>query len=175
PLLALEVQRRQRAVRADPLEHAPRNARVLVERLLRPDRASAKPDDLARGHEREALVVCLEDLAALVEPGAPARGVVRDARVQEEVVVAPGDRERVELDRAEPRQDLEDGARAALERPRRREEVPRDEKPARSLSARPHREDASAPTCPTAREQQSRYGSAADRRAARAGFGAAAS
>ena len=45
---------------------------------------------------------------------------------------------RVELDRAEPAEDLEHGVGASLERPRRREDVPGDEKAARGLSGDLH-------------------------------------
>src|SRR5439155_9918298 len=100
---------------------------------------------LARRHKGQTLVVCLEDLAAFVEQIAPVGLVVGDARVQHEVVVPAGNRERVELDRAELAEDLEHGAGASLERPRRREEVPGDEKTARGLSGDPHPEDASYP------------------------------
>jgi hypothetical protein len=48
--------------------------------------------------------------------------------VQDEVVVAAGDRERVELDRAEPPEHPEHGRRATFERPRRSEHVVRDQK-----------------------------------------------
>lgn len=63
--------------------------------------------------------------------------------MQHEVVAPTGDREWVELNRAELAEDLEYGAGAALERSRRREEVPGNEKTARGLSADPHPEDAS--------------------------------
>ena len=43
------------------------------------------------------------------------RLVVGDARVQHEVVAPAGNRDRVELDRAEPAEDLEDGVEASLE------------------------------------------------------------
>jgi hypothetical protein len=65
--------------------------------------------------------------------------------VQHEVVVPTGNCERVELDRAERAEDLEHGVGASLERPRRREEVPGDEKTARVLGGDPHPEDASYP------------------------------
>jgi hypothetical protein len=65
--------------------------------------------------------------------------------VQHEVVAPTGNRERVELDRPELAEDLEHGARASLERSRRREEVPGNEKTARGRSRDPHPEDASYP------------------------------
>ena len=97
---------------------------------------------LARRDERESLVVRLEDLAALVEEVAPGGVVVGHARVQHEVVAATGDRERIELDRAESAEDLEHGVRSSLERTRRRERVARDEKATCGLSGDPHAEDA---------------------------------
>ena len=104
PALALEVECRQRAVRADPLEHALGHLGVLGEDARRvPAQRAAEPREVARRDEGESLVVRLEDLAPLVEQVAPRRVVVGDARVQDEVVGATGDRERIELDRAERR------------------------------------------------------------------------
>ncbi|MEP6639707.1 MAG: hypothetical protein ABJC39_10200, partial [Chloroflexota bacterium] len=58
--------------------------------------------ELRSGQQREALVVGLVQPAILVQerlgPGAPIAG---DPREQDEVVVAAGDLERVELERAE--------------------------------------------------------------------------
>jgi hypothetical protein len=105
--LGLEVERRQRTFRTDPLEHALGHLGVLGEGLQRaPARDPAEPRELARRDEREPLVVRLEDLATLEERVAPGRVVVGDARVQHEVVVPAGDRERVELDRAKPAEHL---------------------------------------------------------------------
>jgi hypothetical protein len=64
--------------------------------------------------------------------------------VKHEVVVAPGDRDRVELDRAELADDLEHRLRAARERARGREEVARDEKAPRRLGPDLHLEDTSS-------------------------------
>ncbi len=64
--------------------------------------------------------------------------------MQHEVVGPTGDRERVELDRAEPAEDLEHRVGASLERTRRREEVPGDEKAPRGLGSDLHAEDASS-------------------------------
>ena len=111
-------------------------------RCRAPAQGPAEPRELAHRDEGESLVVRLEDLAALVEEVAPAGVVVGDARVQHEVVAPTGDRERVELDRAESAEDLEHGVGASLERSRRREEVPGDEKTARGLGGDPHAEDA---------------------------------
>ena len=51
---------------------------------------------------------------------------------------ATGDRERIELDRAETTEDLEHGVRSSLERPRGSERVARDEKAACGLSSDLH-------------------------------------
>ena len=53
-------------------------------------------------------------------------------------MVATGNREGVELDRAEPTEDLEHGVGSPVERARRRESVVGDEKAPRSLSGDPH-------------------------------------
>jgi len=61
--------------------------------------------------------------------------------------VAPaGDRDRVELDRPERPEDLEHPVEASRKRPRRREEVPRDEKSTRRLGSDLHLEDTSCPS-----------------------------
>ena len=104
----------------------------------------AKPWELAGRHEGKPLVVRLEDLTALVELVAPGRLIVRNPRVQHEVVAPPGDRDRVELDGAEPSEDLEDGLRTSLHGPSRREELPGDEEPASFLRGDFHGADASA-------------------------------
>ena len=98
----------------------------------------AEPGELAGRDEGEALVVRLEDLAAFVQQLAPGGLVVGDPRVQHEVVRAAGNRDRVELDRAEPAEDLEHGIGASLERSRWCEEAPGDEKAARGLSGDLH-------------------------------------
>ena len=102
-----------------------------------------EPGELARWDERQRLVGRLEDLAAFVQHVAPGGLVAGDARVQHEVVVPAGDRDRVELDRPELPEDLEHAVRASRERPRGREEVPRDQKPTRRLSSHPHLGDTS--------------------------------
>ena len=79
------------------------------------------------GTKRESLVVRLEDLPAFVEEVAPGGVVAGHARVQHEVVSPTGDRERIELDRTEPTEDLEHGLRSSRERTRRREHLARDE------------------------------------------------
>jgi hypothetical protein len=101
----------------------------------------AEPGELARQDERQRLVGRLEDLTAFVQRLAPGGLAAGDARVQHEVVVAAGDRDRVELDRPEPAKDLHHGFEASLERPRWREEVPRQEKATRRLSGYLHLHD----------------------------------
>ena len=126
---SLEVECRERPVQTDPLEHLLGRLGVLGEdaRRVQAQRAP-EPRVLARQHEREPLVVRLEDLAPFVEELAPRRVVVGNARVQDEIVVAAGDRERVELDRPPAPEDLECPVRAGLERARGREHVACDEK-----------------------------------------------
>ena len=84
----------------------------------------AMPGQLARREDAEALVVGLEQEAPLVEqvvrPRAPVAG---DAGVEDEVVVAPGDLERVELQGAEAIHDGEDALLGGRQRARRGEEV----------------------------------------------------
>src|SRR4051794_24856745 len=99
---------------------------------------AAEPRELARRDKRQRLVRRLEDLAARVELVAPGGLVVRDARVQHEVVVAACDGDRVELNRAELPDHLQDRVGAAGERARRREEMARDEKATRLLRADLH-------------------------------------
>jgi hypothetical protein len=107
PALPLEVEGRERPLGADPLEHPLGDLAILGEDARRaPAHRRAKPRELLRRHERESLVVRLEDRAPFVELVAPRRVVVRDARVKHEVVAPAGDRDRVELDRAEPAEDL---------------------------------------------------------------------
>ena len=86
---------------------------------------------LRRWEQREALVVRLVQPALLVQQRIrPFAAVPVDPRGQDEVVVAPGDVERVELQRAEPLDDAPDRVRPGRERPRRREQVAADEKAA---------------------------------------------
>ena len=92
---ALEVERRERPLRADPLEDLRRDLGVLGEdALLEPRRVQpprhAVPRQLARRQQREALVVRLEQLAPHIEELlAPGRVVVGDARVQHESWLRP--------------------------------------------------------------------------------------
>jgi hypothetical protein len=60
--------------------------------------------------------------------------------VQHEVVAAAGHLDRVELDRAQPTQDIKHGVGATDKRPRRREELPGNEKAARILPGDLHLE-----------------------------------
>lgn len=146
--LPLEVGRGQRPVRPDALEHAVGHRGVIGEgcgMVAAPlaARVRTEPGDLARRNERQRLVGRLEDLTAFVEQVAPGGLVVGDARVEHEVVVPAGDRDRIELDRPHLAKDLEHGFGASSKRPGRREEVPVDEKPPRRLCCDPHLVDAS--------------------------------
>jgi len=78
-----------------------------------------EPGELARRDERQRLVGRLEDLTAFVQHLAPVGLVAVDARVQHEVVVPAGDRDRVELDRPELAKDPQHGFGASRQRPRR--------------------------------------------------------
>src|SRR4029453_14368382 len=80
-----------------------------------------------------------------IEQVTPTRFVVRDARVKEEVVTSTGNRDRVELDRAELAEDLEHTGETSLDRSRRGERVPGNEKTARGLGGDVHVADASDP------------------------------
>ena len=134
PPLALEVERRQRSVRADPLEHALGDLAIVGEEARRAQAPRrAEPWVLVGQDEREALVVRLEDVAPLVELVRPRRVVAGDARVQHEVVTPAGDGDRVELHRPPAAEDLERAVLASLERARGREHLARDEKAARIL------------------------------------------
>jgi hypothetical protein len=63
--------------------------------------------------------------------------------MQDEIVAPTRDRERDELNRPEPPEDLEHSAGPSLERSGRREEMPGHEKPARGRGGDPHSGDAS--------------------------------
>src|ERR671919_1570500 len=142
PALALEIARRQRSLRPDPLEHPLGHLGVLGDhaRMSRSQRR-AEPGELARENEGESLVVRLEDLAPLVELVAPRGVVAGDARVEHEIVRAAGDIDRVELDRPEPAEHLEHAVAAPFERARRREQVARDEEAAGGLGRDFHRRE----------------------------------
>jgi hypothetical protein len=58
--------------------------------------------------------------------------------MQDEIVRATGDRDRIELDRAETAEDLQHGVRPTLERARGSERVVCDEKATRVLCTDPH-------------------------------------
>ena len=158
PALAREVERRQRPLGADAFEHPLGRFRVLGEDARRIEaQRRAEPRELARRNERESLVECLEDLAALVEKVAPGRVVAGHARVQHEIVGPAGNRERVELDGAETAEDLEHRVRSSLERPRRSERVARDEKTTCGFSSDPHAEDAIRRRVASLRENLDRW------------------
>jgi hypothetical protein len=143
PALALEVEGRERPVGADPFEHPVGDLGILgeVSHRARADR-HAEPRELFRGDEREPLVVRLEDPAPFVEEVAPRGVVVRDARVEHEVVVPARHRDRVVLDRAEPPEHLEHRVRPTLEQACGCEQLALDEEAARGLGGDLHAGDA---------------------------------
>jgi hypothetical protein len=134
---ALEVERRQRPLGADPLQDLLRHFCVLREDPRRADApCHADPRQLARRQEAETLVVRLEQLAPCVEKLlATGWVVVGNASVEHEVVVPAGDGERVELDQTEPAEDLEHRIGASFERARGGEEVACDQEASRGLGA----------------------------------------
>jgi hypothetical protein len=87
----------------------------------------AEPREFLRRNDGETLVERLEYLAPLVEEVAPCWVVIGNAGVEDEIVIPAGHGERVELDRAEPAEDLEHCIGPASERSRGREKVVRDE------------------------------------------------
>jgi hypothetical protein len=148
-VLGLEIERRQRALRADPPEDALGHRGVLgqdpgVEPGPLAAPAQTEPGEFARRDERQRLVGRLEDVTAFVEHVAPGGLVAGDARVQYEVVVPARDGDGVELDRPEFPEDLQHSIEASRDRPRRRQEMPRHEKPARRLSTDLHLPDTSS-------------------------------
>ena len=94
---------------------------IVEDALLLAAPRGPEPRVLVRRHEREALVHRLEDLPALVQAVAPGRVVIGNARVQDEVMASARDRNRVELQRAEPREELTHSIAAAGKRPGGRE------------------------------------------------------
>src|SRR6476620_8497313 len=116
-----------------------------------------EPGELARRDKRERFVGRLEDLTAFIEHIAPGGLVAGDARVQHEVVVPAGDRNRAELDRPELPEDLEHPVGAARERPRRREEMARKEKTTCLLSGDLHPQDTSRVTFRLALQHSSHW------------------
>ena len=93
------------------------------------------PRQLRGGHDRELLVVRLVQVARSVQQGVgPLAAIARDAREQRQVVVAPGDVDGVELERAEAVDDAQHRRGLGRQRARRREEVARHEEPARDLA-----------------------------------------
>jgi hypothetical protein len=104
-LARLDVRGGQRAVLADPADELLDERGVLVERAAFVDPARAVPRDpiprqLRRRHDREHLVERLEQRPLLVqERVGPFPAVAGDPGEQHEVVVPPGDVDRVELDR----------------------------------------------------------------------------
>jgi hypothetical protein len=113
-------------------------------------RQCAEPRELLRRNEGKTLVERLEYIASLVKEAAPRGLVFGNAGVEDEVVVPAGHGERVELDRAEPTEDLEHRIESASERPRGREQVVRDEEATRDLGGHLHGHDAN-PVLPRSR------------------------
>ena len=109
-----------------------------------------EPGEVAGEDERKPLVVRLEQLAPLVERVAPGGVVAGDPRVEHQIVVAPRDRQRVELDRTEPTEDLEHPVGATLDRTRGREQLPGDEEPPCGVGGNVHGRDATRPPSPRA-------------------------
>jgi hypothetical protein len=101
----------------------------------------AEPRELVRRNEGETLIERLEHLAPFVKKVAPGRVVIGDAGVEDEIVVPAGHGERVELDRAEPAENLEHCIGSAFERARGREQVVRDEEATRGLGGDLHGQD----------------------------------
>jgi hypothetical protein len=142
-LWTLEVVDGERSFGPDALEHLFRHVGVLGEDARRDlMRRRAEPRELLGRNERETLVERLEHFAPLVEEVAPGGVVIGDAGVQDEIVVSPGHGEGVELDRAEPAEDLEHRRGTAVERPRWRDQVVRDEETTGGLGCDLHRRDA---------------------------------
>ena len=145
----LQVRRRQRAVPPDPVEQLLHEGGVYVERGTGVLVAVQVPGDAVPGqlpgrHDGQALVVGLvqhpRPVEMLVRPGTAVAG---DPCRQHEVVVPAGHRQRVELERAEPFHDAQNGSRVGRQSAWRREEVAGDQEAARGrpvkLESRRHR------------------------------------
>ena len=145
---ALEVERRERTLGAYPPEHLFGHLGVLGEDSMRVHGLvppHAVPRELARREQVQPLVVRLEQLAPPVqELVAPGRVVVGDARMQHEVVVPARDRQRVELDRAEPAEHFPNGVEPSFDRARRSEQVARNEEAPGGVRGDMHQHDAIA-------------------------------
>ncbi len=130
-----DVGRGQRPVSSDPVQQLLDQRGVLVERATVVLDAIDVPGDpvpgqLCRRDEREALVVGLVQLARLVQVGVgPGPAIAGDPRQQQQVVVAPGDLERIELEGPEAIHDPQDAGRLGRQRTRRGQEVALDHEP----------------------------------------------
>src|SRR5215207_6583164 len=137
-LTHLDVLGRQRPLLPDPLEQLGHELGVVVELAVPVRRRIAVPADpvvrqLRRRQQRETLVVGLVQPALAVEQVVrPLAAVAVDAGGEDEVVVASGDVERVELERAEPADNGLHRLRRGRQRAWRREQVAADEEATRS-------------------------------------------
>src|SRR5215207_1387906 len=137
-LTHLDVLGRQRPLLPDPLEQLGDELGVVVELAVPVRRRIAVPADpvvrqLRRRQQRETLVVGLVQPALAVEQVVrPLAAVAVDAGGEDEVVVASGDVERVELERAEPADNGLHRLRRGRQRAWRREQVAADEEATRS-------------------------------------------
>ena len=132
-LAGCDVGGRERSLVPHPPEELLDQRRVLVERLAAMVLVPAIPGDavprqLGGRHDREHLVVRLvQGTVAVEEVVRPRPAVAVDAGQEDQVVIATGDLERVELQRAQAVDDAHDRARLSRQRARRGEEVARDE------------------------------------------------
>ncbi len=135
--MALEIAAALRSAFADLGQHVVhglaalvlRGHAVVLEGTLPVD---AVPGQLRRGQEAEALVEGLVKLARVVEERVrPLRAVALDACVQDQIVVAPGNAERVELDRTEGRKGSSHAVRPRRQGARRREQMATHQEAAR--------------------------------------------
>ncbi len=133
----LDVGRGQGTVAPDPVEQLLDERGVDVERVRRvvvpaPVPGDPVPRQLGGRHDGQALVVGLvQDARAVQVVVRPAAAIAGDAGGQDQVVIAPGDLERVELERPEPVHHPQDRRRLGRERSGRRQEVALDQEAAR--------------------------------------------
>ena len=132
----LNVRGAQRAALADPLQQLLDQWGMLVEGTSRVALVvevprQPVPGQLRGGHQRQHLVVRLvQDAIAVQEVIGPVPPITRDAGEERQVVVAAGDLEGVELERAEAVHHAHDRGWLRGERARRGEQMPHDEEAA---------------------------------------------